>query len=152
MSRRVALGAVLVSLVLFPARAWAQDVGVDLLAPAVDLEQVRPPVPVTEAPVSGRARLLPSLYVSTAVMQVLDVHSTLSAIGRGGVEGNPLVAPMTSHPAAFLAAKSAVAATTIVAAQRLSKHNKAAAVGLLIAINSAYALVVSHNYHVAGGR
>jgi hypothetical protein len=63
-----------------------------------------------------------------------------------------MAAPMTSHPAAFVAAKSAVAATTIFAAHRLSKNNKAAAIGLLVAINSAYALVVSHNYHVAGAR
>lgn len=107
---------------------------------------------------SGSARpskstvLLSSLYASTVLMQGLDVHSTLSAIGQGGVEANPMVSPVTSHPMAFVAMKSAVTATTLLAAHRVAGHNKAAAIAMLIGINSAYACVVAHNYHVASGR
>jgi len=65
---------------------------------------------------------------------------------------NTMVTPIASHPAALLAVKSAVAATTIYAAHRVSKQNKAAAIGMLLAVNSAYAIIVAHNYRVSSGR
>lgn len=93
--------------------------------------------------------LLSSLYVSTAAMQALDVHSTLKALGRGGVEQNPLVAPATRNTAAFVALKAGVAFSTVMAARHMSKRNKVAAVVTLVAVNSAYAMVIQHNYRVA---
>ena len=140
MHRRLFVGVMVVALGCVPALARAQESAV--VSPSV----VRPAV----AP--AKNTLLNSLYVSTAVMQALDVHSTFSAFNRGAVEANPMVTPIASSPAALLAAKSAVAATTIYAAHRLSKRNKAAAIGMLVAVNSAYAFVVAHNYHVASGR
>jgi hypothetical protein len=92
---------------------------------------------------------LKSLYASTAIMQGLDFHSTMAVLKRGGGEGNPLMAGVVSNKAAFLGIKAGVAAGSIMAARQIGKRNKVAAVATLLAINSAYAFVVQHNYKVA---
>jgi hypothetical protein len=99
---------------------------------------------------SGKSPLLMSLYVTTAITQALDIHSTLKALDRGGVEMNPLLSGLTGNKAAFIAVKSAVAAGSILAARRLAKRNKVAAIISMVAINAAYGLVAHHNYKVAG--
>jgi hypothetical protein len=93
--------------------------------------------------------LLATLYASTAAMQALDVHSSLRAFSNGAVESNPLMAGVTKNKAAFMAVKAGVAVSTIFAAKNMAKKNKVAAIATLVAINSAYALVVSHNYRAA---
>lgn len=110
-----------------------------------------PPVQVEFRPLiePQPSNLLRSLYVTTATMQALDVHSTFAALNRGGSEVNPMMDGLTKHRVAFGAVKAGVAASSIYAAHRLAKHNRVAAIALLIAINSAYAVVVSHNYKVA---
>ncbi len=99
---------------------------------------------------SGQS-LLTSLYATTALMQALDVHSTYRALQAGAVEGNPAMGGLTKHPGAFVATKAAVAAVSIWAASRMAKKNKVAAVITLVAVNSAYAMVVSNNYRLARG-
>jgi hypothetical protein len=84
-------------------------------------------------------------------MQALDVHSTLSAFRAGAVEGNPLMAGVTRNRAAFMAVKAGVAVSTVLAARQLARRNKVAAVVTLVAINSAYAFVVNHNYKISRG-
>jgi hypothetical protein len=96
-----------------------------------------------------RSRLMTSLYATTAVMQALDVHSTMSALSRGAVEANPAMGGITRNKAAFVALKAGVAVSTVLAARNMSKRNKVAAALTLVAVNSAYAFVVSHNYRVA---
>jgi len=98
---------------------------------------------------TGDSPLLMSLYVSTALTQALDIHSTLKALGRGGVETNPMLSGLTGNKAAFIAVKSAVAAGSIFAARRLAKRNKVAAIVSMVAINTAYGFVAYHNYKVA---
>ncbi|HUF47563.1 MAG TPA: DUF5658 family protein [Vicinamibacterales bacterium] len=93
--------------------------------------------------------VLTSLYATTAIMQALDVHSTLRALDRGGVETNPMLSGLTGNKAAFVVVKGAVAASSIFAARRLAKRNRVAAVATLVAINVAYGLVAHHNYKVA---
>ncbi len=107
-----------------------------------------PSVPVTPRPAPHPRGLLP-LFAGYAALQALDAQSTLSAINHGATEQNPLVAPMVSRPALFIAFKSAVTASTIVAADRLSRRHRLAAYGLRLGLNSAYAMVVVHNYRVA---
>lgn len=102
-------------------------------------------------PRPSRSPLMMSLYASTAVMQALDVHSTLTALDRGAVEANPLMSPVTRNKAAFIALKAGVAVSSIMAARNMSKRNKVAAALTLVAVNSAYAMVVNHNYRVARG-
>jgi hypothetical protein len=135
MSRLVATTAVAAMLLSAPQLAQA--------GPADEPGSARP---------SKSSVVLGSLYASTIVLQGLDVHSTLSAINQGGVEANPMISPVTSHPVAFVAMKAAVTATSLVAAHRIAGHNKMAAIALLAGINSAYAFVVAHNYRVASGR
>ena len=96
--------------------------------------------------------LLMSLYASTAALQMLDVHSTMSALDNGAVEANPLMKGVAGNRAAFVALKAGVAVGTIVAARNMAKKNKVAAIATLVAINSAYAFIVNHNYKVARGR
>jgi Domain of unknown function (DUF5658) len=124
------------------------------VAPAVQPDAVQPALAphVDFRPSGSHPSFMVPLYASTAALQVLDIHSTLSGLSRGAVEGNPLLSGVASHRAAFIGLKAAVAAGTIYAASRLAKHNKIAAVVTLVALDSAYAFVVSHNYRLAHGQ
>ena len=166
--RRLVVAAVVVgSLVMWPDRSVAQndpsdsvEIRMTLPASLFTSGMVSAPAapPVAEAPqatfrpIGRSASLSPglvSLYASTAALQVLDVHSTYAVIGRGGAEGNPLLAGVVSHKAAFVALKVGVASGMIMAARQVAKRNKPAAVVTLVALNSVYAAVVSHNYQLA---
>lgn len=121
-------------------------------APAPRLPQIPLPPVVLKAPHlggTGGKSLLNSLYATTVVMQVLDIHSTLQALNNGAVEGNPIMSGVAGRPGAFIATKAAVAAGSIWAANKMAKRNKVAAVMTLVAVNSAYAAIVSHNYRLA---
>jgi hypothetical protein len=168
MSRHAFVVAVLFgSIVSFATGAQAQDrlpfmveskllfMPGDATVPAITPVAAETPGPVgpAVAPAAvlerGRtSRLLP-LYASTALLQALDVHSTLQVISRGGGEGNPLLQGVVSNRGAFVAAKAAVAASTIYAASRIARHSKIGAFVTLVGLNSAYAFVVSHNYKLA---
>lgn len=123
----------------------------------VEVGQFQPPALPADVPIvqpyrrvnTGDSALLTSLYVSTALTQALDIHSTLKALDRGGVEMNPMLKGLTGNKAAFIAVKGAVAAGSIFATRRLAKHNKVAAIVSMVAINTAYGLVAYHNYKVA---
>jgi hypothetical protein len=104
---------------------------------------------VPNRPKLGGKSLLASLYATTIVVQALDMHSTLRAFNAGAVEANPAMSGITRNRAAFVATKAAVAAASIWAAQKMAKKNKIAAVVTLIAVNSAYAMIASHNYQLA---
>lgn len=114
-----------------------------IVAPQVPVESVRP------AFAAQRSHSLMPLYVSTAALQVLDVHSTLQVLRQGGGEGNPMLQGLARNEGAFIAAKAAIAAGSLYAASRIAKRNKVGAVIMLLGINSAYAMVVTHNYRLA---
>jgi cation transport ATPase len=97
-------------------------------------------------PLPDRPSLLSPLYVSFATLQVLDIHSTLRASSFGAREGNPLVAVLLASPVAFVASKAAITTGLIYASEGLRKRHPRAAVLMMIGLNSAYALVVAHNY------
>lgn len=96
--------------------------------------------------------ILVSLYATTAVVQMLDVHSTLKALDAGAREANPLMKGLVSHRAAFVTVKAGVAAGLIYAGHRLSKRHRAQAAITLAIINAGYVAVIAHNYHVARDR
>jgi hypothetical protein len=98
---------------------------------------------------SGRSSVLTSLYVSTAMVHALDVHSTFRVLENGGAEGNPLLSGLVSKRPAFIAFKAAVATSSIMLARQIAKKNKVAAIITLVGIDSAYAMVISHNYQLA---
>ena len=67
-----------------------------------------------------------------------------------GREANPLMRSVVGQPAALLAVKAGATGAIIFASEWLRKtHHPAAAVMLMIGINSAYAMIVTHNYAVA---
>jgi hypothetical protein len=96
-----------------------------------------------------RPKLLVPLYISFAGLQALDAHSTVRALDRGYVEANPLVAASSRNRVTLVAMKAAVTASVIVGTERLWRHNRIAAIVAIVAVNGAYALIVSHNYRNA---
>ena len=136
---RTAAGLLLIAALSAPAAA--EERGADSPTPS----PLRPPVTQHD---ERPAALLP-LYASFVTLQVLDVHSTRSALARGAVEGNPAMQGLVGTSAGLVAAKAAGAAGLIFASEKISKKNKAAAIGLMIATNSAMAWVVQHNYRAA---
>ena len=99
-----------------------------------------------------RPKLLMPLYVSFAGLQVLDTLSTGAALRSGGAEANPLLGSIAGSPGALLSTKAAVTGAMIYASERLWKQNRVGAVATMIGVNSAYAMIASHNYAVAGRR
>jgi hypothetical protein len=160
MSRRLFVSAVLALTTVSPwlaSRAQAQErVQLDLSSaisntnsPSAAYNADQLPNFVKPTQKSRSSGVLASLYVSTAVMQALDVRSTVTAFGAGAVEANPLMTDVTKNKLAFVALKAGIAASTVMAAHNMAKTNKAAAIATLFAINSAYAMIINHNYKVA---
>jgi hypothetical protein len=56
------------------------------------------------------------------------------------------MAPFSDEPGVLIAVKAAAAAGTIFLSDRLGRKHRKAAIGLMIALNAGYALVVAHNY------
>jgi hypothetical protein len=123
-AQRVLWILALALLLLMPTRAFAQE----RLAAA---PSTKPLVP---------------LYVSLGVLQALDAHSTMQALKTGGVEANPLMRGVANQPAALFAVKAGGAASTIWLTHKLAKRSRTGAFIVMTAVNSAYAMVVAHNY------
>lgn len=124
-----------------PARAAEEQFPNQLVLP-------RPSMKATSE-LAGRS-MMTSLYATTAAMQMMDVHSTIKALNVGAIESNPLMGGLVKNRAAFLTTKAAMAAVTIYAAHKMAKNNKLGAALTLVAINSAYAMIVKNNYKIAG--
>lgn len=112
------------ALMAMPCRAFAQD---------------------TPAPASTTRVLVP-MYVSFATLQGLDIHSTLRALDHGATEANPTLGGVAQQPVALIGVKAMSAASTIWLAHKVSKRSRTGALVLMAAVNSAYAMVVAHNY------
>jgi hypothetical protein len=99
-----------------------------------------------------RPALLPTLYVTSVLLQAFDAYSTLRAIGNGGTEANPLMKSTTSSPVAFIGIKAAVSTASIIAAERMWRgHNRTGAVVTMVVSNGMMALVAQHNASVLSG-
>jgi hypothetical protein len=92
--------------------------------------------------------LLPALYVGFGVLQALDAHSTVRAVGAGHRERNPAMAPFVGNTGAMLAVKAATTAGTVYMAHRLGRRHRVAATVLMVAMNGAYAAIVASNYRL----
>jgi uncharacterized protein DUF5658 len=139
-------------LMLVAATARAQESSVpSSIVPSVlragsDLAAgVEPALEVRSAPSSTRGVLMP-LYASFASLQMLDAHSTLRAMRAGGVEQNPLLRGLADKPAALVALKAGVAVSTIAVADKVRGRSRVGAIAMMAALNSAYTVVVAHNY------
>jgi hypothetical protein len=104
------------------------------------------PVPLATAPHGQSRGVLVPLYVSFAVLQALDAHSTLQGIHGGLIEQNPMMRPIANRPSALLAVKAGVAASTILLADGMRGRSRVGAIVLMAGLNSLYATVVAHNY------
>jgi hypothetical protein len=102
-----------------------------------------------DSPPPRPAALMP-LYVTFAGLQALDFDSTLRAVKSvSGREVNPAVKILAGSPAALLAVKVGTTASIFWASERLRKRrHPAAAVVLMILLDSAYAGVAAHNYAI----
>ena len=114
---------------------------------------LRDAVSASEEAITSPARrplpLIP-LYLSFAALQMFDAHSTVLAVNRGARELNPLIRSIDADPVALTAFKLGTTAATIVVAEKLWRgHNRTAAVMSMIAVNTAYAFIVTHNYRTA---
>jgi Domain of unknown function (DUF5658) len=106
--------------------------------------------PSFTTPVAARRpSVLMPLYVSFAALQVLDITSTQHALAGGGVEGNAVMGGVAGSPVAMTAVKIGAAAGIVFLSEKIRKRNPIAAVVMMVGMNSAYAMVVSHNYSVA---
>jgi hypothetical protein len=123
-----------------------------MLARSAPFASFKPPPVGIVAPLAGgrprlgRPRALPPLYVSFAVLQGLDLHSTLAAVDAGGREANPLVGGLLSRPGAMVGAKLAATVGTVLLTERLWRRNRGAAVALMVGVNAAFAAIVASNY------
>lgn len=153
MPRRIAsMVSIVVVLGVVEARQASAQVMLEALLPRAVLASAQT-VAIEARPLAVQASARPAplvgLYVSLASLQVLDITSTRRALNAGGVEANPLVAPLAGSPLAMLALKAGVTGATIYASERLWKTNRMAAVLTMIGLNAAYGAVVAHNYGVA---
>jgi len=140
MIRTIAASAVL-SLTMSALPASAADESTAAATPAMPATMSRP---------LSRPAALPALYASYAALQAFDVYSTRQALGRGAREANPLMEGVVGNADAFVAVKTAVAVSTIVAAERLWKTNKAAAIAVMVASNGVAAVVAARNARTLG--
>ncbi len=93
--------------------------------------------------------VLTALQAATIATQMLDVHSTATALKVGAAEANPLMGGLVNNKAAFIGVKAAMGAGLVYATHHIAKDNKMLAIVTSAAINSAYLMIARHNYKVA---
>jgi hypothetical protein len=93
--------------------------------------------------------VLTALQAATIATQMLDVHSTASAMKVGATEANPLMGGLVKNRAAFIGVKAAMGAGLVYVTHHIAKENKMLAIVTSAAINSAYLMIARHNYKVA---
>ena len=134
------------------AQAAAQElvttdtVSAAVVAQAFAPQATPPPAGAASQAVQGRPAALMPLYASFVTLQVLDLHSTAYALDRGAVETNPAMKGFVDNQVAMAAMKAAGTAGVIFISEKLRVRNKAAALALMIASNTAMTWVVQHNY------
>ena len=97
---------------------------------------------------AARAALI-SLAAASASLQAYDTYSTLSALNLGAVEANPAMRGLARRPAALVAVKAGVAASSILASAQLWKqHHRKSAIALLVITNGTMTAVALHNASV----
>jgi hypothetical protein len=103
--------------------------------------------------VNRRSSLLIGLYVTQGALQALDAQATLRALHSGSArEGNPLVRPFASQPAALVVFKLALGAGIIYGIDRLHKSHSRLATTTLGAINAGYVYLVQRSYRSFSSR
>ena len=106
-------------------------------------------LPRRAVPANRRPSALVPLYGTLAVLQGLDVHSTMRGVGSAnGRDANPVMKPFVNNGAAFLAVKTSATVGVIWMSEKVwRRHRKAAVVSVFI-VNAVMAGVVANNYRV----
>jgi hypothetical protein len=100
-----------------------------------------------------RSSLLIGLYILHGALQALDAQATLRALHTGSArEGNPIIRPFASQPAALVTFKLGLGAGTIYGIDRLHKSHSRLATSALGVINAGYVYIVQRNYRSFPGR
>ncbi len=167
MSRSLAAVLLVTVVGVVPARAQTPQAGPAPLSMNFAALDVQPPAPavsflpaeVSAAPKAAvpaltppppqRAMSLNVLCVSYAALQAIDLHTTFRALDNGAREANPLIGAFSSNKAAMVAFKAGMTAGTIYLVRRSGIKNRTASTIMMAALNSAYAIIAAHNYHVA---
>lgn len=95
-------------------------------------------------------RVLKSLRFGFIGVQALDVHSTWKALSGGAREGNAVMRPLTSSPAAYMAIKAGMTFLVYKGTERGGKRHAKTMFWLLVASDAAMSAIAIHNYRVAG--
>jgi len=107
---------------------------------------VAAPLPPVSRGRFDQRRMLTALSVGLAGLEGYDAYSTLSVTGRGGVEANPLMRGVVSHPALFIGMKAGITGASIYAAEHLwREHHRGAAIALMAVANGVMAVVAVNN-------
>jgi hypothetical protein len=93
-----------------------------------------------------------TLYTSFGLLQALDAHSTTRALASGATESNAVIGGLAHRPILLMGAKTAVTAGTIALMQRFRKRHPKAALVTMMALDSAYAVIVVRNSRIAHQR
>ena len=105
--------------------------------------------PLTVPAQPKRPVVLLPLYLSYATLQMSDAALTLKALRIGGHEANGLMSGLSKHPVAFYAVKAAATSLSIVGAELMWRQGRRkSAVGVMIASNVLFGVVVRHNAQV----
>ena len=101
--------------------------------------------PPTRESHGSRPAALPAFYASLAALQVFDGYSTTRALAGGAKEANPVMKGIVTRPAVFWSVKAAMAVAPTLAAERMWKTNKTAAIAVMVVSNGMMAAVAAHN-------
>lgn len=135
--------------------SFAVVIGIATPASAQNSTETTPPasqqIPIRDVrvPTPKRPVVLIPLYGAYAGLQMADAATTMTVLGRGGREANPLMVSLTRHPAAFFAMKAGIAGAAIFSAERMWREGKRkSAVMLLVGSNLVVGAIVEHNRRV----
>ncbi len=139
---RKCLAACLSSTLLLAASARASDEAA--ANPGVVVGQQK-----ASEPSVARGAALPVLYGLLAGLQAYDGWSTVSAVNRGALEGNPAIANVAANPGAMWALKVGATSASIYAAETLwRRHRRAGAIATMVAVNGIMIGVATRNASV----
>ena len=126
-----------------PSLGSANPPGINPIRPGA----IRSDPPASKPRTAPRPALLIGMYVSYGLLQALDAESTIHALQtRKAYEGNPVLSPFASNPAALAASKLALTGGTILGIDRLRKSRRRLAMITMAVVNGGYAYVVLRSY------
>ena len=106
-------------------------------------------VSATALPDEARGRLLPTLYVSFAALEVADAYTTTVGLGHGAAEHNPVMAPAAGNTAALWAIKGVATFASIYLIDKMSRdHHRVQAFVVMVVMNGIAASVAANNVSV----